>query len=401
MLKKLSIEKSYNNVYFIIPDILDHAKGENLLNYSSSNVLTISQFLLLEDDQGRRRFIIVAHSQQVFLELNTLVNKFKYPSRIKVLNKYDFSGNFFVAILQLIKYFYLLSSSNIILSSSPLIQLPYKSSQQVHVALNYYSPFKSDSLWSLSSNSIDYVIAASDIAAKTDSQVSKIPLNRYKILGFPRNDHILRPRFTKREVFRALNIPIKSQLLVFAPTHRVTKNDDGHRTLFGVSNPILGKIEKLLKERDVYVLVASHSNGPSHSISPRAVGHSRFKFFQNSSEISTYDILPHSDGFILDYSSIYFDVLLCSKRVVFNFIDIEEFRNSRGFAYDPIESVCAGKIAYSEAELVSKISDLILNKKCLESDIRHSTIRSLMHKYIDDSSSQRVLAFLRTLESSS
>jgi CDP-glycerol glycerophosphotransferase (TagB/SpsB family) len=89
---------------------------------------------------------------------------------------------------------------------------------------------------------------------------------------------------------------------------------------------------------------------------------------------------------------------LTDKPVIFNFYDKDIYEKERGFAFDPIEPICAGPIVKNKEELFIAIEQALLGKD--EYKLSRSFVTGLIHKYTDDNSSKRILDFFLTLPQS-
>ncbi len=58
---------------------------------------------------------------------------------------------------------------------------------------------------------------------------------------------------------------------------------------------------------------------------------------------------------ISDYSSISFDYLNYDKPIIYNFYDLEEYKDYRGLSFENVEDFTAGDRAYTIDELCSAI----------------------------------------------
>ena len=191
-----NIQKKY---IFFIPDVYNDLIDESLSNYTSQNPFIILREILHDDHFDSYKIIYQYNSESELLRAKNSVKK------LGAIDRFIFLEKNIQSLQKTISLVYFAFQSKLILSTSPLIPYQLKHNKQIHIALNYYSPFKSDIKWKLESNSIDYVVSTSMFASYIDSQTSSIPINQYKILGFPRNDYLINPRFSKEEIFKKLD----------------------------------------------------------------------------------------------------------------------------------------------------------------------------------------------------
>ncbi|MDA9920341.1 CDP-glycerol glycerophosphotransferase family protein, partial [bacterium] len=212
-----NVQKNY---IFFIPDVYNELISENLSNYTSQNPFIILREILRDEHFDSYTVIYQYSSDNELLSAKNSIKEFGALDRFIFLQK---DTRKFRKTLRLT---YFVFRSRLILSTSPLIPYKLKHSNQTHVALNYYSPFKSDMKWKLASNSIDYVVSTSLLASYIDSQASSIPVSQYKILGFPRNDYLISPRFSREEALNRLGLNIAKNYILYLPTHRVGNFED-------------------------------------------------------------------------------------------------------------------------------------------------------------------------------
>lgn len=108
--------------------------------------------------------------------------------------------------------------------------------------------------------------------------------------------------------------------------------------------------------------------------------------------IQLYELLAGSDALITDYSSVYFDYLLTNKPIGITIDDIENYRNTLGFAFENVESILVG-------EKICEFKDLVLFFDNLINDIDsyYEARRKncdLFNYYKDNNSTKRVYDFI-------
>ena len=161
-------------------------------------------------------------------------------------------------------------------------------------------PRGNDSFRSKSKWKVDVMLAQSDYEARLFSRVFDIPLERFKIIGRPRNDQLVVsiPEEIKR-LKASLNIELRKKVILYAPTFREYEKKGAGCSL---SIPIdIHKWEKYLSDEYVVLFrahyeVASYMNVQSND------------FLR---DVSSYpqlnDLMLVADLLISDYSGIYFD----------------------------------------------------------------------------------------------
>ena len=377
-----NIQKKY---IFFIPDVYNDLIDESLSNYTSQNPFIILREILHDDHFDSYKIIYQYNSESELLRAKNSVKE------LGAIDRFIFLEKNIQSLQKTISLVYFAFQSKLILSTSPLIPYQLKHNKQIHIALNYYSPFKSDIKWKLESNSIDYVVSTSMFASYIDSQTSSIPINQYKILGFPRNDYLINPRFSKEEIFKKLDFDTSKNYFLYLPTHRVGNVDDSNDGNLVVGINDNNYLDALLGDINSVLVIKGHINNYSNEL----LEYKNIMHLPTSSEITVYDVMPHMDGFLLDYSSIYFDILLLNKKIIFNFIDYKLYEQSRGFSFDNIEDICFGDIAYDKKSLIQLIKNSAEHSANLADSAGYDFIVKLAHKYRDSNSTNRVLNFIK------
>ena len=372
---------------FFIPDIGSKESNYDITNFTADNVLCVFRSIVEKNLFHNCRLVLITYNTNN--NAQTFLKSINY--NVKLLVHYKVSRS----LLDFLQYYYFFASSRFIISTSPLVQFDYKLSSQIHIALNYYSPFKNDMYLKLNKNSINFAITTSKIASLIDSQVSSLSIEKYIPIGFPRNDYILKARFSRNEMLDFLNIDRSSKIIIYSPTHRNRNNNNtiADEIVVGVTSYEI--LENLLKDNNAYLIIKYHSLNIVKKIK-KEVNFERILFFQPNYNFTIYDLLAHTNVMITDYTSMYFDFLLTGKPVIFNFSDKEIYEKDRGFSYDPIEIVCAGEIANNEQELMNAIQKSLHNEANISID-KYMTIRKLTNKYCDYESTKRVIDFLVTI----
>jgi CDP-glycerol glycerophosphotransferase (TagB/SpsB family) len=284
--------------------------------------------------------------------------------------------------------------SKYIFSSNVLEQrFPYKLKKQIYISLNYFATsLKSDKPRKSYKWPVEYVASTSLLSSQIISNFSLVPLDNFKTLGFPRNDNILKPRFSREQLIKMLNVSFKiEKIIIHTPTHRMghniaTKKDvvyyeDSREELCGILN-----------KHNAFLIIVSH---PSEQLLIDEGKNDRIALYKPNFQYTLYDLIPHADALITDYTTVYYDFLLTNKPVIFNFYDKEIYEKERGFAFDPIENICAGTIVKNKEELFNAIQQTLTGVD--EHKQHRKFVTSMIHKYVDCNSSERIFNFCKTL----
>jgi CDP-glycerol glycerophosphotransferase (TagB/SpsB family) len=85
--------------------------------------------------------------------------------------------------------------------------------------------------------------------------------------------------------------------------------------------------------------------------------------------------------------------MLTRRPVVYNFFDVDVYKKTRGFSYDPIELMCVGPIVKTKRELEEAIESQ-LNSNENKYQEKYEWVRRLTHAYDDGNASERIYFFI-------
>ena len=228
-------------------------------------------------------------------------------------------------------------------------------------------------------------IASSEEVRNIFASAFRVPPNRIKVTGYPRNDFNL----------NIGDIPIKSLLKnlkgkgtkigIYMPTHRQAGEKDSTKYL--IDN--IDQVNSYLRKIDSFLLVKVHY----YSLNKEKIENSKYDriLFIKDEDIDQdiYKILPFTDYLITDYSSIYFDYLLLNKPIIFAPFDIEDYlKNDREFYYN-YNDVTPGPKAYNWNEVLKYINEII--KEPNKNENKRKLINQKFNKYNDNKNCKRVL----------
>ena len=202
-------------------------------------------------------------------------------------------------------------------------------------------------------SSINYNLVASQESIPSMASAFKADPKTFHGLGFPRNDDLTN---FKCDLHKLFNIKY-DKIIVWYPTFRQHKN--GIKSNNKNAIPILEnsenaiKLNKIAKDNKVLIVIKPHFAQDISYITKHNLSNLIFindEFFRKN-KISSYQFVGNCDALITDYSSIYFDYLLCDKPIGAAWKDIDEYRENPGFCID-IDYYMKG------AEKIYKLEDL-------------------------------------------
>ena len=193
--------------------------------------------------------------------------------------------------------------------------------------------------------------------------------------------------------------PVNYQkIAVWYPTFRQHKN--GSATACQNALPILNcaenarKLNEVARKNNVLLVVKPHFAQDISYITDCNLSHIRFindSFFAEH-DISSYEFVGSCDALITDYSSIYYDYLLCDKPIAAIWEDIEEYRANPGFAVDVDYYVKGAEKVYTLDDFESFIDRLANGVDLLREE--RAEINALVNQSTDGKNAARVADFI-------
>ncbi len=246
--------------------------------------------------------------------------------------------------------------------------------------------------------SVDYYIVTSEIERYVRSACFYVHAKSFAVTGFPRNDAMYKRLNKEKEIRAELKQLLKtdiyfSKVLLYAPTHR---DEEGAARFFPFSDYKEKELNDFLEENELLVLLRTHSDENAFGRNKDSAGNNvqnnpRIFCVPHSILMDVNEILPGVDVLLTDYSSIYFDYLLCDKPVVFIPYDLHEYKQYRGLLFN-YDLAAPGAKVYTQAEFFKEV------RGCLKDPSRHykkrEYVRNVFHKYQDAGSAGRIIELI-------
>ena len=226
--------------------------------------------------------------------------------------------------------------------------------------------------------------------------------SKYAILGYPRNDYLLRidESINFNDIFNTFEI--KNKVIFYIPTFKKgyanrTEGASREKNFFGIDNLDMVKFSNFLKDNKYNLVLKLHPFEEEYykkEIKNMNLDNIFFLDTEilNHNNTDLYKWLAKSDMLITDYSSVYFDYLLTKKPMLFINSDEEEYRHTRGFILEPYEYWTPGPKVTNQDSLEKEIKKLF-NESDYYLKERDSMIE-IFHDYKDEDSSKRVWEFI-------
>ena len=242
---------------------------------------------------------------------------------------------------------------------------------------------------------IDYVLTGSDRASEINAADMEGDINVFRGLGYPRNDEL---QTANRDLHECLEGDFE-KVIVWYPTFRQHKNG---KNITGASNalPILHdaqqavKLNEIAKKYKTLIVMKPHFAQDLSYISGHDLENIRFikdDFFPEN-KLSSYEFVGSCDALITDYSSIYYDFLLCDKHVAVVWEDIDEYRANPGFSVDVDYYLKGAEKIYNMEDFEAFIRHVATGEDPLKAE--RAEINALVNYASDGKNTERVVNFI-------
>lgn len=241
---------------------------------------------------------------------------------------------------------------------------------------------------------LDYCFIASPHFLNMMSEENTVPPEKMIALGYPRND-----------AFGELPLDLRSilqrdydKVIVWYPTYRQHKSSKVR--LSGDSLPIIHDADKaktindILVKNRVLVVIKPHFAQDISYVEDLNLSNIVFiddSFFADHT-ISSYRFVGSCDALLTDYSSIYFDYLLCNKPMGLVWEDIDSYRENPGFAIDLDCYMKAGEKIYNVDDLSRFIENVASGQDSLKSE--REEINKIANYSTNGQNTKRVVDFI-------
>ena len=238
------------------------------------------------------------------------------------------------------------------------------------------------------------VLSLSDFFKEYDSKNIHCKQENIVPLGFPRNDVLLKEKRNLKDVFSGYDF---DNAVYWLPTYRQHKYGD---SVSSISIPIIhneeicNNINSFAKENKTLIIIKPH---PAQDLSLiNRTNYSNLVFidndFLNDNGISNYELLSSSDALITDYSTVYYDYLLCDKPIGLCWEDFDEYNKNEGFTVDVNYVMSGGEKIYNTEEFCDFIKRVSNGEDVLRNE--REKIKKVVHKYCDSDSTKRVVDYI-------
>lgn len=244
---------------------------------------------------------------------------------------------------------------------------------------------------------VDYVLCQSRFFDDVICDEYNIKKEQLVYLGYPRCDALFEEHGDLRSAF---GVSENEKLVLWLPTYRkhkktakLSSGKEGLPLLNSVSD--FEKLGQTLSDNKIKLIVKPH---PAEDVS--VFGKYPIPNFSvitdgelSSRQVRLYELLSAADALVSDYSSVFYDWLLCDRPIALTSDDKEAYKAERGFAID-LDSLYDK--AASRIENVEEFCDFLKNVADGNDDNApgREYVRDLTNIYRDGGSAARVVKFI-------
>lgn len=233
----------------------------------------------------------------------------------------------------------------------------------------------------------DLFITPSDSYATIARSAFNASTNSILKVGQPRNQVLYDAAFcekSRKALLETCKVNSNSKIVVYMPTFRDKKAKA--ESFFDLS--LCQPINQMAKDLNFVLIEKSHYQDISRG-NESLLSNERVFLCPN---LDAQTLLAGADILITDYSSCFFDFLICDRPIIHFAYDYEYYKNKdRGLYYD-IEDVACGTIATNHDEVLAAIKDNISNPDLEQA--RRQKNRKKFIEYESNDSCETIMEFI-------
>lgn len=234
---------------------------------------------------------------------------------------------------------------------------PAARKDQKRFYLMHGSPMKDVSWYYTCPNRINYMITASEYMNSKCAKYFKFDENRCIPLGYPRNDMLFLPKLNLTRFFGKFD-----KYIIWYPTVKQFKNGKKFAVKplsFFDSKENIEAINEELSKRNILLIIKPHF---AQLANMQTMDMTNVRFindqFYVDHQIIPYNFLASCDALLTDYSSVFFDYMLCDKPIGLVWDDIDAYEKEVGLVdfYEEVTACCSR--IYTVEDLTSFFDDI-------------------------------------------
>lgn len=214
-----------------------------------------------------------------------------------------------------------------------------KKNQTVYY-LMHGSPIKDTSGYYRCPEYVDYMITAGNYMNEKSAYAMGIDKSKCFPLGYPRNDILVKTDVNLSKLFGKFE-----KYIIWYPTVKQFSDgrDYGIKPISFLDNDeLVRQLNECAKECNVLIIIKPHF---AQIANIEVTNYSNIRFiddqFYKGNNLVPYNFLGSCDALLTDYSSVFYDFMICNKPIGLVWNDVEEFQKNVGF-YDFYEETTLG-----------------------------------------------------------
>lgn len=365
--------------------LFSHCKKKNIILFESVPVYADNTKYVYDEMQKRKVF--ETYKPYWIVDKEMIVS-----ADAAVCGNIKRPGNTIEKLFSVVKCLYFFSVCRFVICESDFPRFDFK--DVYYIDLAHGAALKNCSGYYNMPENCCEAMSLSPFLAKYDAINFNCDVSKMNVLGYARNDLLLGEKVSLNDIFSAH----ADKYIYWMPTYRQHKN--GQIDTSSISFPIIynediaDEINLCAISHNVIIIVKPH---PQQDLSRiKSLQLSNLIFIDNSflvrNRIENYTLLGSADALITDYSSVYYDYLLCDKPIGLCFDDYNDYCGKTGFTVDPEMILAGGEKIYSLKDMCSFIERISEGEDMLADKRRE--IRDLCHQYKDNQSTQRITDYI-------
>ena len=286
--------------------------------------------------------------------------------------------------------------ANLVVHTKGLYGVPRRSRAKYFVNLWHGMPVKRLYLNApVGRRQTDVLTVTSQVHRSNLSSTWGLPQDRIIIEGLPRGDRLVRA--ASEPMPKALAAEARGRrLCLWLPTYRTAMSTLEHRdgydfgNVFQLPGATVEAVAELFAARGLHVIVKPHpiaGQQPTVSLPGLTVWNEEDLAAR---DLTLYQALGHAELLLTDHSSVWIDYLLLRRPVVFTIGDREDYSESRGHYFTPLEEYLPGPAVDTLEGLASVLSTSYEELVRTWAEPLASS-QAFHHRFVDDRSAERIV----------
>lgn len=357
----------------------------------TDNAKALFDYLITNGFNKKYKMIWLVHNPEEHRDIEQIENT-------KVVS-YEWSKE--GTLLQKFIYFYHLRTSKYLFFTDAMFWTKYCGKDQIRVNLWHGNGFKAKKNKNGSALNPYFEFTTVSGPVYIDLHEKYLGCDRNKIFdtGLAKEDLLFMP--LDKELCEVLDIPRGDKYIFWLPTFRITIKELNNLFEYEIESetglPILNSMDRVnelnafLNERNMVLVIKLHPVQEKSSI--KKLDLSNIKVLNQEDIYSTgfqiNRLLANVDALVSDFSSVAVDYMLREKPMAFVLEDEEQYKESRGFVFDPIEEYLPGKELYTFDDMKQFLDEVYNGID--SSKEKRKRLMPLMHSHNDGNNCKRIL----------